>query len=169
MHRSLLLICVVFMLLSVQAQEKAPGPTRLPDDPAAFVKWSSADIEKAADFLDLQKGRSLSFVPLGNYPGHSVYLVLRGVTGTAELHETEADLFVAKRGTATLVIGGELVDGKQLPRKQQRATSIKGGVRRELAPGDVVHIPMGIPHHLIVPPGERFMYVLTKFDEEPLQ
>jgi len=62
----------------------------------------------------------------------------------------------------------KLVDPETRPRRQQRGTSIRGGYRREIGPGDVVHIPVGVPHQLILPEGETFLYDLTKFDEEPL-
>ena len=42
-------------------------------------------------------------------------------------------------------------------------------IQRELGPGDVVHIPVGVPHQLVLPEGESFLYDLTKFNEEPLE
>jgi mannose-6-phosphate isomerase-like protein (cupin superfamily) len=145
------------------AQEKLNS---VPD----FVYWPSATIEAAADRLEKTiDDKSLVFETIGNYQGHSVYLVLRGSTGQAEIHDTEEDVFIAKRGKATFVIGGQLVDEQSMPRKQRRGTSIKGGDRRTLTPGDIVHIPRGFAHHLEIAPGERFMYVLFKIDEEPLK
>ena len=139
------------------------------EPPEGFVLWTPEELEKTIARLDRELGdQSLVFEPFGNYDGHSVYLVLRGKTSPAELHETEADLYVVRRGRATLVVGGELVDAEKRPRKQQRGSSIRGGYRREIGPGDVVHIPVGVPHQLILPEGESFLYDLTKFDEEPL-
>jgi hypothetical protein len=97
-----------------------------------------------------------------------VYLVLRGKTSRAEIHDTESDIQISVRGKATSVIGGELVDAESLPRKQQRGPSIKGGNHRELAPGDIMHIPSGAPHQLLIDPAEPYMYLLIKIDEEPL-
>ncbi len=135
-----------------------------------FVLWPNARLESAADQLEKTIGdKSLVFETIGNYPGHSVYLVLRGSTGQAEIHETEEDVFIARRGRASLVIGGQLVGEQAMPRKQRRGTSIQGGNRRELSPGDIVHIPRGFAHQLLIAPGERFMYDLFKFDEEPLK
>ena len=134
-----------------------------------FAIWTADRLAAAADNLEKTVGdKLLVFETIGNYAGHSMYLVLRGRTGQAEVHETESDEFVARRGRATLVLGGELVDEQSLPRKQRRGSSIKGGIRRELAPGDIVHIPVGVPHQLLIASGERFMYDLVKFDEEPL-
>jgi len=62
-----------------------------------------------------------------------------------------------------------MVDPKNMPRKPMRAPSIKGGIRREVRTGDVLHVPRAIPHQLLIAPGEKFMYFLIKLDEEPLQ
>ncbi len=161
---------VVFGLVVVAIPDSIGGIANKVDvEPPGFVLWTAPRLQEAADRLERTIGdKALVFETIGNYPGHSVYLVLRGTSGQAEFHETEADLFVARRGRATLVIGGELVDRKSLPRKQQRGTAIRGGVQRVLNPGDIVHIPKAIPHQLLIAPGERFMYDLTKFDEEPL-
>ena len=157
---------VVLVSIFGAGPQAAQGPA---EDVKGFVLWPASGIAAAVDRLESTVGsKPLVFETIGNYPGHSIYLVLRGRTGQAEVHETEADLFVARKGRATLVIGGELVDGQAMPRKQRRGTSIRGGIRRELLPGDIVHIPIGVPHQLIIAPGERFVYDLVKFDEEPL-
>ena len=138
--------------------------------PDGFVLWSSDYAREAADRLERTIGdRAMVFETIRNDEGHSIYLVLRGTTARAEFHETESDMYLVRRGRATLVIGGELVDPEILPRHQQRADSIRGGARRELEPGDIVHIPAAVPHQLIIAPGEQFMYELVKFDEEPLR
>ena len=104
---------------------------------------------------------------------HFPVVVLTGARQTgksdmAELHETESDFHIGKRGKATFVIGGELVDKESLPRKQQRGTSIRGGTRYAIAPGDIFHVPPGVAHQYIIGPDEPYMYILIKIDEEPL-
>ena len=39
------------------------------------------------------------------------------------------------------------------------------GETRRLAVGDIVHIPAGIPHHVVVAPGETVTYLLIKAKE----
>jgi hypothetical protein len=164
-RHSVLPIGVVMMSLAV-----APAAQELSDDqPAGYVRWDSDYIQSVADGLEAKlKSNALVWETIGNYEGHSIYLVLRRQTGNSEIHETESDVQIGVRGTAVSVIGGALVDGKSLPRKQQRGSSIDGGERRETAPGDLIHIPPGIAHQLIVDPAEPYMYLLFKIDEEPL-
>jgi hypothetical protein len=42
-------------------------------------------------------------------------------------------------------------------------TSIEGGERHPLGPGDIVHIPAKIPHSFLVPTGKHITYALVKF------
>lgn len=143
------------------------------DDVAAadtdFVFWNAMQVEEAANRLEESLGnQALVWETIGNYDGHSVYLVLRGQTGRAEIHETESDVQISVRGRATSLIGGELIDAEQLPRKQLRGSAIQGGTERELASGDIMHIPPGVPHQLLINASESYMYLLIKIDEEPL-
>ncbi len=137
------------------------------EEPEDYVRWDSAYIQDVADRLEKQLGdKALVWETVGNYDGHSMYLVLRGRTSPAEVHDTESDIQIGVRGTALSIVGGELVDPESLPRKQQRGTSIDGGLRQKTCPGDMIHIPPGIPHQLIV--DQPYMYLLFKLDEEPL-
>jgi len=161
-----LTIAVVTLLLAPITQ----GQPSSKNGPEGFVLWSSARIEAAADSLEKELGdKAMVYETIGNYDGHSVYLVLRGVTGSAELHETESDVQISMRGKATSIVGGDLVDPESLPRKQQRGKSINGGQRQQLSPGDIMHITPGVPHQLLIDPEDPYMYILIKIDEEPLQ
>ena len=135
-----------------------------------YLCWDSAYIQEVADRLEEQLGdKALVWETVGNYDGHSIYLVLRGRTSPAELHETESDVQIGVRGTALSIVGGELVDSVSRPRKQQRGSSIVGGQRKKTSPGDLMHIPPGVPHQLIIDAEEPYLYLLFKLDEEPLE
>ena len=137
--------------------------------PEGFVLWDQATVDQAAERLEKTLlDKALVWETIGNYDGHSVYLVLRGKTSRAEIHETESDVQISIRGYATSIVGGTLVDPESLPRKQIRGTAIEGGTHRVLAPGDIMHIPPGVPHQLLIDPSTPYMYLLIKIDEEPL-
>ena len=137
--------------------------------PAEYAFWSAMVVDEVAERLEESLGdKALVWETVGNYDGHSVYLVLRGKTGTAEIHETESDVQISVGGRATSVIGGELLNPEHLPRKQIRGSSIHDGLERALAPGDIMHVPPCLPHQLLIDASEPYMYLLIKIDEEPL-
>lgn len=139
------------------------------DAPDGFVRWNSEYIQAVADQLEERLGdETLVWETIGNYDGHSVYLVLRGKTDRPELHETESDIQIGVRGTALSIVGGEMIDSRDRPRKQKRGSSIKGGLRKTTSSGDLIHIPPGVPHQLIIDADAPYMYLLFKLDEEPL-
>ena len=136
--------------------------------PVGFGLWNSAHLKEVGDRLEKELGdKRIVYETLGTYKGHSVYLVLRGKTAPAEFHETESDLQIGVRGKATFVIGGELVNPQKLPRKQQQGSSIKGGAKFPVGPGDIIHVPVAVPHVLLIEPNKPYMYILVKLDEEP--
>jgi hypothetical protein len=140
------------------------------DNPMNYVLWNAEVVETVADRLEEELGdKALVWETVGNYAGHSVYLVLRGKTSRAEIHDTESDVQISVRGSAMSIVGGELVGAESLPRKQQRGTSIVGGTRQQLTTGDIMHIPPGVAHQLLIDAAQPYMYLLIKIDEEPLQ
>ena len=159
--RYLIVIWIAILPTFVSAQSM--------DGIAGFILRDSASLEAAADRLEEKLGdKHLVFETIGNHEGHSLYLVLRGRTGAAEVHLTESDYYIGIRGHTTFVIGGELENPRELPRKQIHGTGIKGGTSRVIGPGDIVHVPPNTPHNTIIDPAEPYMYLLFKIDEEPL-
>jgi mannose-6-phosphate isomerase-like protein (cupin superfamily) len=168
MHRLLLFVVFAFAAHSVDAQ--TARKTLKNEDPAGFIVWNAAKVKEVADRLEKDLGdKPIVFETIGNWEGHSVYLVLRGKTAEAEFHETEEDVYIVHRGHATFILGGEMVQPRKMPRRQERAASITGGTRTDLRPGDFVHVPRAIPHQIVLAPGETFMYLLFKLDEYPLE
>jgi mannose-6-phosphate isomerase-like protein (cupin superfamily) len=147
----------VFALAAVPLLARADVP--------GFVIWSGAELKgygkKLAPKMNEKKVASERLALFGN---HLAMIAHREADGEAELHETQADIFVVQVGAATLVVGGEMVDGKTTGPGEVRGPSIKGGERKPLGPGDVVHIPAKIPHQLLVPAGKEFTYFVIKVD-----
>jgi mannose-6-phosphate isomerase-like protein (cupin superfamily) len=83
--------------------------------------------------------------------------------GEAEWHENQADVFFVQTGSATLVYGGSLADGKTTQPHEMRAPSITGGTERKLAAGDVVTIPAKMAHQLKV--DKEFTYFVVKITQ----
>ena len=99
------------------------------------------------------------------YPHHYTMLAFRRRDGGGELHQNFADLFYILDGHVTLLTGGEVVDAKTTAPGEIRGASVKGGTGQELKAGDVVHIPAGMAHQMLVPAGSTVTYFVVKIEE----
>ena len=97
-----------------------------------------------------QGGKPFASRNLTRYGNHYTMLAMREATGSSEVHEHEADIFVVENGQATIVTGGKVVNPHTEKPGEIRGTSITGGERHQLATGDIIHIPAGVPHQLVI-------------------
>jgi uncharacterized RmlC-like cupin family protein len=65
-------------------------------------------------------------------------------------------------GDGTLQLGGAMAGKRMTSSGEWVGTVLVGGERHPLGPGDIVHIPAGVPHAFLVPPGQHLTYVLLK-------
>lgn len=132
-------------------------------EPEGVVLWTASELKafgrKLAPKMNERKIASERLATFGN---HYTMVAHREGDGEAEVHEKEADFFVVQSGAATLVVGGAVVDGRTTTPGEIRGPSIKGGEKKPLAAGDVVHIPAKVPHQLLVPAGKEFTYFVIK-------
>ena len=70
----------------------------------------------------------------------------RDEPGIVEVHTRDTDIIYMLEGTATLVTGGTVIDGKTVEPEEIRGRESKGGENRMITKGDVVVIPNGTPH-----------------------
>jgi mannose-6-phosphate isomerase-like protein (cupin superfamily) len=107
--------------------------------PAPLTTVAFFDHAKVADVL--AKGG-----PLATAPDIIVQGTHRDVAGQVEVHDKETDIVYITDGAATVVTGGTMVGGRKTRPGQWLGTSITAGETRQLAKGDVMVIPAGIPH-----------------------
>lgn len=133
--------------------------------------WSTADLLERAKHLQAlaEKGDGSASETLEKYPHHYTMLAFRKVSGGGELHQNFADVFFIVRGHATIATGGQLVDQKSTGPGEIRGKSIEGGTRQELREGDVVHIPAGMPHQMLLAAGDTVTYFVIKVEEKPAE
>ena len=134
-------------------------------EPNGVIVWSGSELKGYGKKLapKMTAGK-IATERLAAFPNHFAMIAHREADGQAELHEKQADLFVVASGEATLVYGGEVLSPKTTEPNEVRGPSIKGGEKKALAAGDVVHIPARIPHQLLVPAGKEFTYFVLKVD-----
>ncbi len=123
--------------------------------------YTVKDIQNRANRLASEK-KPFAAEDIARYGNHYTMLAYREATGSSELHEHEADIFVVENGEATLLSGGKVVNPKTVKAGEIRGSSITGGERHTLSTGDIVHIPAGVPHQLLLEKGKPFTYFVVK-------
>jgi uncharacterized protein GlcG (DUF336 family)/mannose-6-phosphate isomerase-like protein (cupin superfamily) len=101
--------------------------------------WDQAQVKAA-----FAKG-SVLFDGAGDR-NYMVHASRRDSAGMAEVHAKDTDIIYVLDGTATVVTGGKVVDGRETAADEIRGRSIDNGERRRLAKGDVMIVPNGTPH-----------------------
>jgi mannose-6-phosphate isomerase-like protein (cupin superfamily) len=129
--------------------------------------WSSAQLKERAEHLKelAATGNGSASETLSTYPRHFTMLAYRSRSGTGELHQHFADIFSIVDGHATLLTGGQLIDPKVLRPGEITGTAVQRGSVQELHAGDIVHIPAGMPHQMLVAPGDTVTYFVVKVEE----
>lgn len=84
--------------------------------------------------------------PLVETGGYKVHASRREAPGMAEVHERDTDIIYVLEGGATIVTGGNVVEGRRTAQDEIRGASIRGGTSRRLGRGDVLIVPQGVPH-----------------------
>ena len=103
---------------------------------------------------------------LDDYPNHYTMVAVREKSGGAEVHANFADIFYIVEGRARLITGGKVLDPKSTGPGEVMGSSLEKGVEQLLNKGDVVHIPAGLPHQLLLAPGEALTYFVLKVKEK---
>src|SRR5947208_4718547 len=119
-----------------------------------------------ATFID-SKNVSAAFakgMPLLETAGYKVHASRRVEPGQAEIHTLDTDVIYVVDGSATLVTGGKAVDAKEIAPNEIRGTKIEGGEAHQIAKGDVIVIPKGVPHQFTAVTGELHYFVCKPTD-----
>lgn len=155
--KKLWLLCpVAILLLTAFAQEDAPP---------GFEYWTPASLKKYEQKMHqdaTSDPHRFAVELLADFPNDSAMLVHRESDGQAEWHQTQLDVFFVLSGSATLVVGGTLVNGETVGPHEKRNGTIQGGLRQKLSAGDVVRIPARQPHQLVLEGSPAFDYFAVK-------
>jgi mannose-6-phosphate isomerase-like protein (cupin superfamily) len=156
MKRFWLVSLLVIPFLSVAGQESAP---------AGLEHWTAASLKQLGQTLSQEAATDphhLAVKQLSDFPNELFLLGHREADGQVEWHETQADVFVVQSGSATLLVGGTMVNGETVAPHEKRNGSIQGGVRKKLSAGDIVRIPARVPHQLLLEGSHEFTYFVIK-------
>ena len=156
MKKRWVLLALVVPVLVVAAQEAAPP---------GFEQWTTASLKQDGQKLRVDATTDphhFAVELLADFPNDSAMLVHRESDGQAEWHETQADVFFVQSGSATLLVGGTLMNGETVSPHEKRNGTIQGGARRKLSAGDIIRIPARTPHQLLLEGSPEFNYFVVK-------
>lgn len=91
---------------------------------------------------------------------YMVHASRREAPGMVEVHTKDTDILYVLKGSATIVTGGTMVDGKTIASDEIRGREISGGETRQLVPGDAMIIPNNVPHWFKGIEGPFLYYVI---------
>jgi uncharacterized RmlC-like cupin family protein len=155
-----------------QEKEVVPRPVKANRTANPMDHWSLAVLRERGEYLGklAKHGDGSAGETLKEFPGHAAMLSFRNRDGQAEVHENFADLFYVLEGRVTLVTGGKVTGAKTVAPGEMRGDAIEGGSRQELRPGDLAHVPAGLPHQMLVASDKTvtcFVLKIAKVEEKP--
>jgi mannose-6-phosphate isomerase-like protein (cupin superfamily) len=140
--------------------------------PAAVLTGDKAEVIPAhevqaqlAQLVPQAKATGSSGSTLASYGNLALKLSVRTTSGGAEIHAHYDDLMIVEQGSATLITGGTVLDAKTDGGGETKGSSVQDGKVQTIAPGDVVIVPAGVPHQLLIPPGTLYSALVAKIKE----
>ena len=147
------------------AQNPAAASSATPPVSNAVQILSTSRLAALADSLP---AGAITAHQLTRFEGLSEMIARRDTSGVHERHEDFADIFVVQRGRARLLAGGTVEGERSTSEKGEwRGGTIRNGTDSEIKTGDIVVIPAGIPHQLLLTPKETFVYFVFKVAKPP--
>jgi mannose-6-phosphate isomerase-like protein (cupin superfamily) len=156
MKKSCLLLLLTLALLPATAQEVVPE---------GFEHWTAASLKQIDQEITKDAATNphhIGLRRLGDFPNDLYMLSRREADGIPEWHENQGDVFVVESGSATLIVGGTLEGAETTEPHEKRNGTIRGGIRRKLAAGDIVRIAARTPHQLLLNGADEFTYFVIK-------
>lgn len=120
------------------AKNFGADPEKATNSPVTYFSKGQTDaaFEKGAVLFDGENGGR-------NY---QVNASRRDGPGLVEVHTRDTDVFYVLKGSATVITGGTMIDGKPIAADEIRGREITGGETHDLVPGDTMIISNGVPH-----------------------
>jgi hypothetical protein len=134
-----------------------------------FALWKAAELQQRVKALSTKVGPDHSArETLADYGDHRFRLLYRDADGNPEQHDTIIDIVMVQSGEGTLQMGGRMIGQRAgSGAGEYVGTSLEGGERHALGPGDVLQIPAKVPHSFLVAKGKHVAYVLLKIPVAP--
>src|SRR6266566_6612525 len=105
-----------------------------------FALWKASELKQREAALSKKVGPDHSArETLADYGDHRFRLLYRDADGFPEQHDTIVDVVMVQSGEGTLLLGGRMINPKAGGGAGEYVgTSLEGGERHALGPGDVL-------------------------------
>lgn len=140
--------------------------------PAVVLTGDKAEVIPAhevqaqlAQLASQAKASGSSGSTLASYGNLVLKLSMRTTSGGAEIHAHYDDLMIVQQGSATLVTGGKVENPQVGKNGETKGTSVQGGKSQTIKVGDVVVVPAGVSHQLLIPQGTLYSALVAKIKE----
>jgi mannose-6-phosphate isomerase-like protein (cupin superfamily) len=154
--------------LLLAALMAAPVTTIAGADPPGFSMWTARDLRAHDAALPAHVAADHSSrETLADYGDHRFRMLYRDADGNPEQHDAIIDIVFVQSGEGALQLGGTMTGKRSTSAGEYVGTRLDGGERHPLGPGDIVHIPAGVPHSFLVASGTHITYVLLKIPGSP--
>lgn len=154
LHRRVLLLA--FVLMTGRAIAQAPLLTDV------FYAQTFAEQVKRLRVAAGNSDDGVATETLENYPKHYSMLTVRLRSGAVERDANYDELTLVLNCTATVTIGGKVVDAKTATVGKIGGSRLEGAPRSPLFLGTIVHIPADTPHQMLIEPGKSCAYYTEK-------
>ena len=163
MKIALLLSTILSLGMSVAAQQRGPSSSARP-----FEVRRSQQIEAITKSLQSKNGnQQFDIVPSKDSQLRvAVFFDEKRENDNFEVHDDSDDIYIVLDGEATLVLGGNLTDAKEVSPGEWRSKTAGGGQSVKIAKGDVIVVPRGTVHQRSVA-GKGFSMILIKVFRDP--
>ena len=103
-------------------------------------------------------------MPLLETGSYKIHASRRDKDGQSEIHTGDTDIVYVLEGSATLTTGGTMVNAATTGPGELRGDTIREGLSRTVAKGDVVVVPAGVPHQFTGVKAPFLYYVVKVTD-----
>jgi mannose-6-phosphate isomerase-like protein (cupin superfamily) len=132
-------------------------------DPPGFVIWKAGELKGYEKKLaPKMSDKKIAAETIATYDNHLAMIAHREGDGEAEVHAKMNDIFIVESGEASLMIGGTVTNSRTTDPGETRGSGITGGDKKMIAAGDIIHIPAGVPHQMLIAKGKQITYVTFK-------
>lgn len=159
---TLAILGLTFFVASAYSQVRQPSTPSKP-----LVVKSRQQVADVMKTLERQEGNKQEDVMAvsGTQMRVAIFHDEKRENDLVEVHDGSDDIYYVLDGTATLLLGGSLVDPNEISPGEWRAKSSTGGQRYEIKKGDLIVVPRGTPHQRTVT-GKGFSMILVKVFEK---